>query len=61
MMESLIKEAPMIPEDKLKELEEIRRLVSEGKVGVTGWSDERYQELHDSLMIMMNNEQKGVS
>jgi len=51
----------MIPEDKLKELEEIRRLVSEGKVGVTGWSDERYQELHDSLTIMMNNERKGVS
>ncbi len=61
VMESLIKEAPMIPEDKLKELEEIRRLVSEGKVGVTGWSDERYKELHDSMTIMMNNERKGVS
>ncbi|MCI8669027.1 MAG: hypothetical protein HFI34_05845 [Lachnospiraceae bacterium] len=61
VMEDMIKEAPMPLADKLKELEEIKSLVAGGKINITGWSDERYQDLYDSLSVKLENEQKGVS
>ena len=51
VMEDMIKEAPMPPKDKLLELKEIKELVEAKKISVTGWNEERYQELYGKIAI----------
>ena len=45
-LEYMMKEIPLSTEDKLEELEEVKKMVEGNSVRVTGWSEEKYQELY---------------
>jgi hypothetical protein len=45
----MLKEIPLSTEDKLKELDEIKKLAEAKKIAITGWSEEKHQELYTRI------------
>ena len=48
-LEYMLKEIPLSTEDKLKELDEIKKLAEAKKIAITGWSEEKHQELYTRI------------
>lgn len=49
VIQTLIRISPMPLPDQLKELEELKRLVDNGKISVASWNEEMYQNFHTNL------------
>ena len=56
--ESMMREAPMSLADQLEELEEIKKLVGEGKIAITNWNEDRVQGLYTDLVKQLQQETK---
>lgn len=46
----LLQSCPMPLSDQVKELEEIKMLVDDHKVTISGWNEEKYQDLRTVLL-----------
>lgn len=49
-VEDMILSAPMPVKDKIKELEEIKKLQEDGIAKIQDWSNERYDDLYTMLL-----------
>lgn len=49
-VEDMILSAPMTVQDKMKELEEIKKLQEDGIAKIKGWSNEKYEDLYTMLV-----------
>lgn len=56
--ENMISEAPMSVADQVEELEEIKKLVGEGKITITNWNEVRVQQLYTNLVKQLQQEAK---
>lgn len=45
-LEYMMEEIPLSTEDKLKELDQVKKLVEDKKIAMTGWSEEKFQEMY---------------
>ncbi len=48
-LEYMMKEIPLSTEDKLKELEEVKKMVGNKKIAMMGWSEEKFQEMYTRI------------
>lgn len=56
--ESMMREAPMSVADQVEELEEVKKLVGEGKITITNWNEARVQQLYTDLIKELQQETK---
>lgn len=54
----LLQSSPMPLHDQLKELEEIKKLVDDKKISISGWSEEKYQDFHTVMLKKLEDREK---
>ena len=54
----MMREAPMSVADQVEELEEVKKLVGEGKITITNWNEARVQQLYTDLIKELQQETK---
>ncbi len=60
-VQDLIRTIPLSVSEKIKEWEEVKNLVEQGKASISGWSAQRYQVLYTSMLKELEEEKKRES